>query len=350
MIARTITLLLDFDFRNALDAVYIKIVRTEEECRQQTRWIWQGALGVLIFWAGLTVLLTGSISLKRLLDPASFLFKEPFFLAEKDPERNLRQLRDEFKLDRFKDNPIALGKWVHEQWGHNSPKEPTNFGNFDALHVLRRAEKGETFLCGESAYTLMQCLVSVGIPARVVILQDKNKNGHVVTEYLDEDNIWGVLDPDLGVYYTAGGQIMSAIGLHRAVLDNKLDSIKVVNFYSQEVENPNKAKYFDRYWKIALRMRNNFTVKYPWWHPRQFVFFDSLEWRDKECGDSPMFFSEAGNYYQYWPNSLTDYYVPFFTALEASGKARWPWSQEVRIKKIPPGYLEYSLDKYPQFK
>ncbi len=128
-----------------------------------------------------------------------------------------------------------LMNWVRSRWNHGFS---TDVGGADAHILLEAAAQGASFCCGHYAHTLVQCAVSLGIPARVVNLSRKTADfpygckgnfGHVAAEaYCREAGKWVLFDADLNCHFARGGEPLHALDLHRAWHGGQVDGIEQV--------------------------------------------------------------------------------------------------------------------------
>jgi len=110
---------------------------------------------------------------------------------------------------------LRIAAWVGEQIQHGTDPVPGGVSTFDPTEIVRLARSGRKFWCEIAARTLIHALTALGWCARIVTA---SKSGyiwdHAVTEvWCNQYASWILLDPDLHVYYSAGGIPLSAFAL-----------------------------------------------------------------------------------------------------------------------------------------
>jgi len=158
--------------------------------------------------------------------------------------RGLKTLRSRYALDDVVkgsrtefDEILRLRDWVSAQWDHgfDNLKQWETTG----LAYLQRAHKGECFTCAVYAFTLVEVLTAMGIPARSITLAKANTDfirrpppwnvGHVVTEaWSNQFHKWIVLDADSCAHFGKGGIPLSALEVRNAWLQNRGKGVRFV--------------------------------------------------------------------------------------------------------------------------
>ena len=198
-------------------------------------------------------------------------------------EKKLKGLREKYKIDekissakREFDKIILIKEWLNSYMKFGIPHDVDY--NFNALDILERAEKGDTFFCSEYSTTYIELLASIGVTARYVGLF----KGHAVSEVWSDDyDKWIVIDPTYNIYYEENGIPLNALELHNAWVNNKWKDIKVAfGNKNREIEKY-PYKLIDYYADFFIRMRNDWlTNLYPRWHAKSNSIMNGLEWSD----------------------------------------------------------------------
>lgn len=130
--------------------------------------------------------------------------------------------------------------WANSHWGH---MRPIPYATWDGLEILDRAEQGDGFWCEYKAALFVQACTSAGLSARIVGINRKDQDSHMVAEvYSNEFRTWMLVDPWWNCYYERAGVPISAIEFHRAAAN--LAGIELVFG-----ENGKKNEYWD--WKTG---------------------------------------------------------------------------------------------------
>lgn len=213
--------------------------------------------------------------------------KGPRFHYQDLDEPKLQQLSIMYNLSQFKRHPdflgfVALKDWLRQRFRHGPPPEGLTFHNFDSLKVLGEADANQTFDCGVFSYVYVQCVLSIGGQARVVLLQDKEGGGHIVSEvFSDYWDKWIVVDVDRNLYYTLEGRPLNALELHNAYLDRDYADIKVIRGPPlEDIQEYSLEKELSKYYHFAIRMRNDFFTRYPRWHYKGNLYTNCIQWID----------------------------------------------------------------------
>ena len=210
------------------------------------------------------------------------------FDYEKQNHPELAQLRDYYDLKKIihKDHmdyqrAWSVANWLRCQMDYGDPIRPF-FHRFNALEILQRAREGEKFRCGGISCVFVQCLLSLGIQARLLNIENPSGKAHVVTEVWC-DKKWVIFDVDNNVSYLVKGEEASAHDLHQLWINSAWDEAELVNGSCQHVKPSDIQTYqkVDFYWHFAVRMNNNWLSRSrPSWHPRENRILGDLEWVD----------------------------------------------------------------------
>lgn len=107
-----------------------------------------------------------------------------------------------------------IADWANRQWGH---LRPLPYASWDALEILDRAEKGDAFWCEYKAALFVQACNAAGLTARIVGINRKDEDSHMVAEvYTNQFRKWMLVDAWWNCYYERAGVPLSAIEFHRA--------------------------------------------------------------------------------------------------------------------------------------
>ncbi len=129
-----------------------------------------------------------------------------------------------------------IANWANRQWGH---MRPVPYASWDALEILDRAAQGDAFWCEYKADLFVQACNAAGLTARLVGINRKDEDSHMVAEvYSNEFRKWMLVDAWWNCYYERAGVPLSAIEFHRAAAN--LSGISVVFG-----ENGKKLEYWD---------------------------------------------------------------------------------------------------------
>jgi len=148
------------------------------------------------------------------------------------------QLRKEFNLDLVISKTTSdlervqrITAWVHRQWTHDGDCPPEKN---DPIEILRKAKRGAKFSCREYSLVTVGCLMSIGIPARLVEILPKNVetgskgNYHIVAEaYLPDQFRWVMADAQWGTVPVMNGQPLNVIEMQDAVASGKEADIQL---------------------------------------------------------------------------------------------------------------------------
>lgn len=154
--------------------------------------------------------------------------------------RRLRECYDLLSVTRGSANDweeiLRLRDWLSARWDHgfhNTAKGASATG----LDYLRRSECGESFTCAVFAFTLVEILTAVGIPARNLTIGRGHSDfigptdevGHCVCEaWSNHFRKWIVLDADAGAHYVSEGTPLSALEIRAAWMSGRWKEIDFV--------------------------------------------------------------------------------------------------------------------------
>jgi len=198
-------------------------------------------------------------------------------------EKKLETLRERHKLNNVIseaknefDKILLIRNWVNSRWKFGASHNISY--NFNALDILKRAEKGEKFFCSEYATVYIQTLASIGITARYVGLF----KGHAVTEVWSDDyNKWVVIDPTFNLYYALDDIPLNALELHNLWMQDDWKKVEIISGDSNNRIEDYPFRLIDYYENFFVRMRNDwFTNRYPRWHAKSNSIINGVEWQD----------------------------------------------------------------------
>ncbi len=108
-----------------------------------------------------------------------------------------------------------ISDWANMQYGHMLPLP---YPAWDAHEILDRIEKGDTFFCTFKAALFVQACNAAGLTARMLGINQKNKDAHTVTDvYSNEYRKWILVDPWMNCYYERDGIPLSAKEVHDSI-------------------------------------------------------------------------------------------------------------------------------------
>ncbi len=174
------------------------------------------------------------------------------FLWEDFSHPRLQALRQKYQLDTLVagaandlEKVARIRDWLKSRWDHS---QPIISPPWDAFYMLDRTDKKiEAFYCVHYSVAFMQCCLALGIPARLLNLGrgictapidirgygrelDKEHpcDEHVINEvWLDDEGRWVMMDVDFDIHYERNGRVLSALDIHRTLIENKLDELTV---------------------------------------------------------------------------------------------------------------------------
>jgi len=198
-------------------------------------------------------------------------------------EKKLEILRERYELSNVIseaknefDKILLIRNWVNSRWKFGASHDIAY--NFNALDLLKRAEKGEKFFCSEYATVYIQTLASIGITARYIGLF----KGHAVTEVWSDDYYkWIIMDPTFNTHYTSNSIPLNALELHNLWIQSDWKKVQIVSGDSDNKIEDYSFKLVDYYENFFIRMRNDwFTNHYPRWHTKSNSIMNGAEWQD----------------------------------------------------------------------
>ncbi len=182
------------------------------------------------------------------------------FLYESFRVAGLKKLRKRYQLDSLTsagatdwDVMRSVRDWLRGRWDHGY-HNTTNGTSSSGLDYLLRSERGESFTCAVFAITLVEALVSLGIPARNLTIGrgpsdfvgPYDEVGHCITEaWSNHFRKWIVLDADAGAHYEESGIPLSALEIRQAWLEGrwkKLDFVRAPRLPQIRYETFNGSK------------------------------------------------------------------------------------------------------------
>jgi hypothetical protein len=196
------------------------------------------------------------------------------FDYERFDEPKLRILRERYNMDRVVEKArtefrkmVLLREWVKSQWWHGTPTKQGN--KPDALHILKRAKKGEQFFCDHYSVTFVQCALSLGWNARRINVHTSGYNGHTIAEiWSDQYSKWIIMDTDLNIHYERDGIPLNALELHKVWINEGETGIKEINIREgnprprSDIEMLRAPwKLVDYYYQFVINLGNNFFSK-----------------------------------------------------------------------------------------
>lgn len=171
-------------------------------------------------------------------------------------DADYKELCETYKLNEIAgtksdfDKAVNLLHWISSNTYH--------YGNYDnhvkntAMELLQYAfGKGEDcgINCRSLSLALTECLLAIGIKARVVYLMPFSPydfDNHVVCEaFISEENKWVMIDPTYDLYATANGVHLSIYELRNA-LANQEEVIynKEMNYNGEIISNEDISTYY----------------------------------------------------------------------------------------------------------
>ncbi len=157
------------------------------------------------------------------------------------------------------DKVHEIAKFVSRSWSHVD-FVPT-LKKYDALSILKLAQKGYSFSCAQFATVTVQLCHSVGIPARVLHILTKNSglgssgHGHVVMEYFDNQLAkWIWVDPQIHAFARYKGELLSFNEYSELIVEGERPEL----IFSDRTIEYLKGK------KERLKVLANFERRYIW--------------------------------------------------------------------------------------
>lgn len=208
------------------------------------------------------------------------------FAHEEHGHAALTELRQRFELDAVAgggstfERATRLRTWVKSLWPHRLPwRNPP----WDTRVILDRASRGvETYICIHYSVALVQCCLSLGIPARVVNLHrgiaesypiglegavDPPVDEHVTAEtWCEELGRWVMCDTDFDCHYVVAGEPLGSWQIHERVVAGRKDELEVVLGEGARVYTETLGEEFyrgtlpDYYAHVSVLFRNDFLA------------------------------------------------------------------------------------------
>lgn len=222
----------------------------------------------------------------------------------------LDELRSRYHLDKITngtktdfERALILANWLRGRITYGPPSR-SGARAFSACEILQRAETGERFWCGSTVIAFIQCLLSLGINARLLNIAYKPQYAHVVSEmWRDEVGKWVLIDVDNNVHYLFEGVPQNALELHNHWHRQTWRDVEIVLGERLSTKEPDISPYnkVHFYNNLAVKMRNNWlSTSYLPWHPMGNCVFSDLEWVDE--------FTKGRLDRAVWTNKIEDLY------------------------------------------
>ena len=234
--------------------------------------------------------------IERSATPRSAPRPRPLFHVY-DPA-DLARLRQQERLDEVcgqggdVERLARLRGWVRSQWEHTIPDPPPPH---DALTHLDWIRKGKTGgFCGNFNAVFVQCCAALGFRARSIGINKQRapdgtwRGGHAVAEvWSPEHGCWVLMDTDFDLHYTARGQLLSALDLHRAWVTGTHSEVLPVEGarlpFRYEVADYRSSHLLELYYNFHLIVRNPALAGAPGYADELY----QLQWVDAETEPLP---------------------------------------------------------------
>ena len=173
------------------------------------------------------------------------------------------------------DAALRLCRWVKSKWDHDTYAE---IPDWNARHMLQQAAVGVGYYCVHYVVCFVQVCQAVGLAARIVNIHpavpdrtwaQKQWSGptpydeHCVAEVWCSDlDKWVLVDPDFDLYYRSGEDILSALEVHRAWVEDRADQIAIATGPGTAdmealIAPDTLARWYRHYQHIVVFARNN---------------------------------------------------------------------------------------------
>lgn len=150
----------------------------------------------------------------------------------------------------------SLRGWVRSQFEVGPPKADA-FWNPKA--ILEAAWRGERFYCDEYSATLVSATTAIGLSSRMLHLRREDDAQHYVAEiWSEQDRAWVVEDALYDISWLVAGHPASALDLHRALTEGRLDEVEIVPGTANPDPLPAKAELLGYYAVFRVVMTNAF--------------------------------------------------------------------------------------------
>ncbi len=148
------------------------------------------------------------------------------FYHEAAEEEQLADLFSGFNFNEY----ISVGKTEYDQmallknWVYYRIPYELNFNDSElrnAITVLRRAAKGDAFICTNKAYVFMQCAVSEGWTARYLLLRRPTGEEHAANDiWSNRYKKWIFMDPTWNIHIEKNNIPLSILEIRKEWLAN----------------------------------------------------------------------------------------------------------------------------------
>jgi hypothetical protein len=148
------------------------------------------------------------------------------FYHESPEEPQLTQLQSEFDFADYISSGTSefeemalLKDWVYTRIPYDLNYNDSELRN--ALHILRRARKGDSFLCTTKSMVFMQCAVSLGWTSRLIFLKKPTQEEHAGNDiWSNQYRKWIYMDPTWNIHIERHGIPLSIREIRREWLKN----------------------------------------------------------------------------------------------------------------------------------
>ncbi|MBN2160466.1 MAG: hypothetical protein JW807_13815 [Spirochaetes bacterium] len=149
------------------------------------------------------------------------------FYHETSEEPRLRELQDEFDFDEYIDRGMTEFEQMAllKNWVYKNIKYALNFKDSDlrdTIGILRRARRGDPFICTTMSTAFMQCAVSMGWTARQVFLKRPTGEEHAGNDiWSNHYRKWVYIDVTWNLHIERDGVPLSIQEIRREWLKNR---------------------------------------------------------------------------------------------------------------------------------
>ena len=149
------------------------------------------------------------------------------FYHESSRQKRIQALLDEFDFDDYTlrgvsefDQMLLLKDWVYRRIPYDLNYKDAEL--LDAAEILRRAQKGESFICTSMAVLFVECAVSLGWTARLVFLRKKSGQEHAAADiWSNQYRKWIYIDPTWNIHLERYGVPLSVFEARKEWLTRK---------------------------------------------------------------------------------------------------------------------------------
>lgn len=139
------------------------------------------------------------------------------FYHESSRQQRIQALLDEFDFDECAlrgvsefEQMLLLRDWVYRRIPYDLNYKDAEL--LDAAAILRRAQKGESFICTSMAVVFVECAVSLGWTARLVFLRKKSGQEHAAADiWSNQYRKWIYIDPTWNIHLERYGVPLSVL-------------------------------------------------------------------------------------------------------------------------------------------